>query len=91
LCLKLPEIQAFALKLPNRQAVSLRKCQLAGHKRAGPKTKNVSQCLQFSKLPLGSANMVAKKEERKKERKRKGKDDRMLIRSNLTYLPLDLL
>jgi hypothetical protein len=34
--------------------------------------------------------MVAKKEE-KKERKRKGKDDRMLIRSNLTYLPLDLL
>ncbi len=35
--------------------------------------------------------MVAKKEERKKERKRKGKDDRMLIRSNLTYLPLDLL
>jgi hypothetical protein len=32
--------------------------------------------------------MVAKK---KKEKKRKGKDDRMLIRSNLTYLPLDLL
>jgi hypothetical protein len=39
-CLKLPEIQAFAKKLPNRQAVVLRKCQLAGHKRAGPKTKN---------------------------------------------------
>jgi hypothetical protein len=35
--------------------------------------------------------MVAKKEERKKEKKRQGKDDRMLIRSNLTYLPLDLL
>jgi hypothetical protein len=35
--------------------------------------------------------MVAKKEERKKEKKRKGKDDRTLIRSNLTYSPLDLL
>jgi hypothetical protein len=43
------------------------------------------------KLPLGSANMVAKKEERKKERKRKGKDDRTLIRSDLTYLPFYLL
>jgi hypothetical protein len=29
--------------LPNRQAVALRKCQLAGHKRAGLKTKNVLQ------------------------------------------------
>ncbi len=45
----------------------------------------------LQKSPLGSANMVAKKEERKKEKKRKGKDDRMLIRSDLTYLPLDLL
>ncbi len=35
--------------------------------------------------------MAAKKEERKKEKKRKGKDDRTLIRSNLNYLPLDLL
>jgi hypothetical protein len=45
------------------------------------------------KMPLGSADMVAKKEDRKKEKekKRKGKDDRTLIRSNLTYLPLDLL
>ncbi len=34
---------------------------------------------------------LQKKEERKKEKKRKGKDDRTLIRSNLTYLPLDLL
>ena len=42
----------------------------------------------LQKLPLGSANMVAKK---KKEKRRKGKDDMMLIRSNLTYLPLDLL
>jgi hypothetical protein len=31
------------------------------------------------------------KKERKKEKKRKGKDDRTLIRSDLTYLPLDLL
>ncbi len=31
------------------------------------------------------------KKERKKEKKRKGKDDRVLIRSDLTYLPLDLL
>jgi hypothetical protein len=42
----------------------------------------------LQKSPLGSANMVAKK---KKEKKRKGKDDKMLIRSNLTYLPIDLL
>ena len=42
----------------------------------------------LQKLPLGSTNMVAKK---KKEKRRKGKDDMMLIRSNLTYLPLDLL
>jgi hypothetical protein len=34
---------------------------------------------------------LQKKEEIKKEIKRKGKDDRTLIRSNLTYLPLDLL
>jgi hypothetical protein len=34
---------------------------------------------------------LQKKEERKKEKKRKEKDDRTLIRSNLTYLPLDLL
>jgi hypothetical protein len=32
--------------------------------------------------------MVAKKEERQKREKRKGKDDRTLIRSNLTYLNL---
>ncbi len=31
------------------------------------------------------------KEERIKEKKRKGKDDRTLIISDLTYLPLDLL
>jgi hypothetical protein len=64
--------------LPNRQAVALRKCQLAKHKRAGPKTKNVSQCLQFA-----DANMVVKKEEGKIEKREKGKDDRTLIRSNL--------
>jgi hypothetical protein len=32
--------------------------------------------------------MVAKKEERKKEKREKGKDDRTLIRSDLTYLNL---
>jgi hypothetical protein len=74
--------------LLKKQAVALKKCQLAGHKRAGPKTEYVSQYLQFAKkLPLGSANMVAKKKkEKKKKRDRgKGKDDRMLIRSNLTF------
>ncbi len=35
--------------------------------------------------------MVAKKEERKKEKREKGKNDRTLIKSNLTYSPLDLL
>jgi hypothetical protein len=34
-------------------------------------------------LPLGSANMVAKKKKEKKEKREKGKDDRTLIRSNL--------
>jgi hypothetical protein len=52
--------------LPNRQAVVLRKCQLAGHKRAGLKTK--CSVFNLQKLPLGSANMFAKKEERKKEK-----------------------
>ncbi len=47
----------------------LRKCQLAGHKRAAPKTKNVLQCLQFAKI--ASANMVAKKKEEKKKREKK--------------------
>jgi hypothetical protein len=42
----------------------------------------------LQKLPLGSANMVAKKEERKKEKERKRKDGRTLIRSNFTYLNL---
>jgi hypothetical protein len=32
--------------------------------------------------------MVAKKEERKKEKREKGKDDRTLIRSNLTIFNL---
>jgi hypothetical protein len=34
------------------------------------------------KISLGSANMVAKKEEKQKRKKRKGKDDRMLMKSN---------
>ncbi len=69
----------------------LRKCQLAGHKRASPKANNVSQCLQFAKMTIRQCKHGCKKEERKKEKKRKGKDDRMLIRNGLTYLPLDLL
>jgi hypothetical protein len=39
----------------------------------------------LQKLPLGSANMVAKKDERKKK-KRKGKNDKMPIKSNKTVL-----
>jgi hypothetical protein len=89
LCLKLPEIQAFAQKLPNRQAVALRKCQLAGHKRAGPKTKNVLKCLQFAKIAIRQCKHSCKKKKEKKKRER-GNDDRMLIRSDLTYLPADL-
>jgi hypothetical protein len=73
-----------------RQAVALRKCQLAGHKRAGSKTKNVSQCLQFAKIAIRQCKHGCKKEE-KKRKKQKGKHDRTLIRSNLTYLSLDLL
>ncbi len=49
------------------------------------------QCLQFAKIAIRQCKHGCKKEERKKEKKGKGKDDRMLIRSNLTYLPLDLL
>ncbi len=37
-CLKLPEMQVFAYKLPKWQAVALRKCKLARHKGAGLKT-----------------------------------------------------
>ncbi len=40
------------------------------------------------KLPLGSANIVAKKEDRKTEKREKGKDDRMLISSKLTIFNL---
>ncbi len=49
------------------------------------------QCLQFSKIAIRQCKHGCKKEGRKLEKKRKGKDDRMLIRSNLTYLPLYLL
>jgi hypothetical protein len=75
----------------HRQAIALRKCQLAGHKRAGPKTKNVSQCLQFAKIAIRQCKHGCKKRRKKKRKKRKGKDYRTPIRSNLTYLPLDLL
>jgi hypothetical protein len=68
----------------------LRKCQLAGHNKAGPKSKNESQCLQFAKIAIRQCKQGCKKE-RKKEKRERGKDDRMLIRSDLTYLPPDLL
>jgi hypothetical protein len=61
----------FAYKLPNRQAVVLRKCQLAGHKRAGPKTENVSHCLQFVKIALWQCKHGCKK--RRKKKRKKGK------------------
>ncbi len=51
----------------------------------------MSQCLQFAEIAIRQCKHGCKKEERKKEKKRKGKDDRTLIRSDLTYLPLDLL
>jgi hypothetical protein len=72
-CLKLHEIQAFAKKMPNRQAVAvvLRKCQLAGHKRAGPKTKNVLQCLQFAKIAIRQCKHGCKKRKMKKRKKEK--------------------
>jgi hypothetical protein len=62
----------------------LRKCQLAGHKRAGLKTKNVLQCLQFAEIAIRQCKHGCEKEERKKEKRETGKDDRMLTRSNLT-------
>jgi hypothetical protein len=70
-CLKLLEIQAFAYKLPNRQAVALKKCQLAGHKRAGPKTKNVSQCLQFADIAIRQCKHGCKKTRKKKEKEKR--------------------
>ncbi len=66
----------------------LRKCQLAGHKRAGPKTKYVLQCLQLAKIAIRQCKHGCKKGRKKKRKKRKGKDDRMLIRSDLTYFNL---
>jgi hypothetical protein len=48
----------------------LRKCTLAGHKRAGPKAKCRS-VLNLRKSPLGSANMVAKKKKEKKKIEKK--------------------
>ncbi len=59
--------------MPDRQAVSLRKCQLAGHKRAGPKTKNMSQCLQFAKIAIRQCKHGRKKKKKGKEKIEKGK------------------
>ncbi len=48
--------------------MALRKCQLAGHKRADPKTKNVLQYLQFVKI-AAVQTWFQKKEEKKKEKR----------------------
>jgi hypothetical protein len=56
--------------------------------RAGPKTKNVSQCLQFAKIAIRQCKHGCKKIRKKKRKKRKGKDDRTLTRSNLIYFNL---
>jgi hypothetical protein len=46
--------------------------KLSGHKRAGPKTKNVLQCLQFAKITIRQCKHGCKKR-MKKEKERKGK------------------
>jgi hypothetical protein len=51
----------------------LRKCQLAEHKRAGPKTDYVSQYLQFSKIAIRQCKHGCKKRRKKKEKKERGK------------------
>jgi hypothetical protein len=61
----------------------MRKCQLAGHKEKVQRPRMYCSVFNLQRKPLGSANMVAKREEKKKEKREKGKDDRTLIRSNL--------
>jgi hypothetical protein len=58
--------------------------------KAGPKTKNVLQCLQFAKITIRQCKHGCKKRGKKKSKNRKGKDDRKLLKSNLTYLNLIL-
>jgi hypothetical protein len=48
----------------------------------------VSQCLQFAEIAIRQCKHGCKKEERNKEKKETGKDDRMLIRSDLTIFNL---
>jgi hypothetical protein len=63
--------------MPNRQVVALKKCQLARHKRARPKAKNVLQCLQFAKITIRQCKHGCKKEERTKEKKKKREKGKM--------------
>ncbi len=51
-------------------------------------TKYVSQCLQFAKIAMRQCKHGCKIRRKKKRKQRKGKYDRMLIRSNLTFLNL---
>jgi hypothetical protein len=48
----------------------------------------VSQCLQLAKIAIRQCKHGCKKRRKKKREKRKEKDDRTLIRSDLTYLNL---
>jgi hypothetical protein len=51
----------------------LRKCPLAGHKRAGPKAKNVLQCLHLAKIAIRQCKHGCKKKKEKKKKREKGK------------------
>jgi hypothetical protein len=51
----------------------------------------VSQCLQLVKIAFRQCKHGCKNRRKKTREKRKWKDDRMLIKSNHTYLKLDLL
>jgi hypothetical protein len=48
----------------------------------------VLQCLQFAEFAIRQCKHGCKKKERKKDKREKGKDDRTLIRSNLTIFNL---
>ncbi len=49
----------------------LKECQLARHKKSRSEDQeDVSQYLQFANITIGSANMVAKKEEKRKEKRK---------------------
>jgi hypothetical protein len=60
-----------------RQAVALKKCQLARHKESRSKDQEiVSQCLQFANITIRQCKHGCKKEEKKKKEKRKKEKER---------------